>query len=287
MKALLHWQRITRQGVHQAIRRGYQRRRDRLATLDLAQAVRREHPGMGCREMYYTAREHMPRGRDWCEQVMLADGFRLKRPTRSFTVAGREACSNLIEGKTIDGPNQVWQTDITYMRAAGRWYYLSFVVDVYTRQILAGHCSKDLSAASQVACLGKAVRSQKGRDLKGLIVHSDRGTQYTSGEFRKYLSDHGITQSMAYFGWQNAYSERINGTIKNNYLYPWRPDSFKSLKRAVAKAVRVYNKSKPHRNLPNRLAPDAFVAEISNGKFTDYTFNIWSKLTSTKKLNLN
>jgi hypothetical protein len=175
MKTLLNWQEISRQGAHQGIARLNQARRDLLETVELAGEVREDHNQMGCRDIYYAVREQMPRGRDWTEQVLLDCGFRVKTPPRSFTVAGTGICSNLIEGMAITGPNQVWQTDITYVWSGGRWYYVSFVIDVYTRQILASRCSRDLSSASQVRCLAKAFASQKGEGLSGLIVHTDRG----------------------------------------------------------------------------------------------------------------
>lgn len=287
MKALLEWQQISRQGAHQGIARLRKAQRDLIDTIELANTIRENHPQMGCRDMYYAVREQMPRGRDWSEQVLLSCGFRIKTTSRSFTVAGSGICSNLIEGKSITGPNQVWQTDITYVWAGRRWYYVSFVIDVYTRQILASHCSRDLSTASQVRCLAKAFASQKGEDLSELIVHTDRGVQYTSDVFKNYLGRRGVSHSMAHYAWQNAYCERVNRTIKHNYLKFYPTDSYHALCKGVAKAVRVYNRSKPHRGLPSRLSPDQFVKEHNQGSYPDYRVNIWSKLTSTKMLHVN
>ena len=287
MKDLLNWHRISRQGAHQGITRMRKAQRDLLETVELASEVRLDHNQMGCRDIYYAVREQMPRGRDWTEQVLLHCGFRVKTPPRSFTVAGTGICSNLIEGMAIIGPNQVWQTDITYVWSGGRWYYLSFVIDVYTRQILTSHCSRDLSAASQVRCLGKAIARQKGEDLRDLIVHTDRGVQYTSDAYKSYLERWDVRHSMAHYAWQNAYCERVNRTIKHNYLKFYTTDSYISLCKGVAKAVRLYNRSKPHRGLPSRLSPDQFVKELNQGSYPDYRVNIWSKLTSTKMLHVN
>lgn len=287
MKDLLNWQKISRQGAHQGIARMAKAQRDLLTTVELASEVRSEHPQMGCRDIYYAMREQMPRGRDWSEQVLLSSGYRVKTPTRSFTEAGTDICCNLIEGMSITAPNQVWQTDITYVWSGGRWYYVSFVLDVYTRQILASHCSRDLSAASQVHCLAKALARQKGQDLSGLIIHTDRGVQYTSNAYKNYLKDNELTQSMAHFAWQNAYCERVNRTIKNNYLAHYTTDSYRSLCAGMAKAVRLYNRSKPHRGLPSRLSPDQFVKERNQGSYPDYRVKIWSPLTATKMLNVN
>jgi putative transposase len=287
MKDLLNWQGISRQGAHQGIARMYKAQRDLLDTIELAGHIRTKHPQMGCRDMYYAMREKMPRGRDWTEQLLLGCGFRVKTPPRSFTVAGVDICSNLIEGMNITGPNHVWQTDITYVWSGGRWYYVSFVIDVYTRQILASHCSRNLSAASQIHCLSKALATRKDEDLSKLIIHTDRGVQYTSAEYKHYLGRWNLTHSMAHYAWQNAYCERVNRTIKNNYLCYYTTDSYRSLCAGVSKAVRLYNCSKPHRGLPSRLSPDQFVKERNQGNFPDYCVKIWSKLTSTKMLHVN
>ena len=287
MKQMLDWQGITRQGAHQGIARLHKFQRDMLDTVELASQVRNEHPRMGCRDIYYAAREQMPRGRDWSEQLLLGCGYRVKTPSRSFTVAGADICSNRIEGISITAPNQVWQTDITYVWSDKRWYYVSFVIDVYTRQILASHCSRDLSSGAQVRCLGKALARQSGQDLSGLIVHTDRGVQYTCSEYRDYLKRWELTQSMAHYAWQNAYCERVNRTIKQNYLKYYTTDSYHSLCKGVAKAVRKYNGSKPHRGLPSRLSPDQFIEERNRGEHSDYRVNIWSKLTSTNTLHVN
>jgi putative transposase len=287
MKDLLNWQKISRQGAHQGIARMGKGQRDLLDTVELASQVRSVHPQMGCRDIYYAMREQMPRGRDWTEQLLLGCGYRVKTSPRSFTVAGTNICSNLIEGMNMTAPNQIWQTDITYAWSGGRWYYVSFVIDVYTRQILASHCSRDLSAASQVRCLGRALASQKDQDLSKLIIHTDRGVQYTSDEYKNYLDCWDLTHSMAHYAWQNAYCERVNRTIKNNYLKYYTTDSYSSLCKGVARAVRVYNCSKPHRGLPSRLSPDQFVKGLNQGSYPDYRVNIWSKLTSTKMLHVN
>ena len=287
MKQMLEWQDITRQGAHQGIARLRKAQRDLIDTIELASEVREQHNQMGCRDIHYAMREQMPRGRDWTEQVLLTCGFRVKASPRSFTVAGVNICSNLIEGMNITAPNQVWQTDITYVWAGSRWYYVSFVIDVYTRQILASYCSRDLSAAGQVRCLAGAFASQKGEDLSELIVHTDRGVQYTSEAYKNYLERWEVRHSMAHYAWQNAYCERVNRTIKHNYLKYYTTDSYNSLCKGVAKAVRLYNRSKPHRGLPSRLSPDQFVKELNQGGHPDYRVEIWSPLTATNRLHVN
>lgn len=287
MKGLLTWHGISRQAVHQGLKRLELRRRQLLQTLELADQVREDHPSMSCRDIYYAKAEQMPRGRDWSEQFLLDHGYRIKKPVRSFTVAGKDICSNLIEGLEITGPYQVWQTDITFMWVGGRWYYVSFIFDVYTRKVIHEHCSRDLSSQSQIQCLQGALRKIPPSQRKGLIIHTDRGVQYTAGEYKHFLKRQGLTHSMAHYAWENAYCERFHRTIKHNYLKFYRMNTFKELQQGVAKAVRMYNTYKPHRNLPARMSPEQFVQAQKEGRYAEYTVKIWSKLTSTKMLNVN
>lgn len=287
MKQLLQWKGLSRQAVHQGLQRQQRLQLQCLQTLELADQIREDHPSMSCRDIYYAVAGLMPRGRDWSEQMLLANGYRIKYPPRSFTMAGADICSNLIEGMSITAPNQVWQTDLTYVWVNKRWYYVSFILDVYSRKILSWHCSRDLSSHSQIECVSKALLALSATDRRKLIVHTDRGVQYTSSEYKRFLAARRVKQSMARYAWQNAYCERLHRTIKSNYLSYYRMGNYQDLIAGVRKAVKVYNRSKPHRNLPGRLSPEKFIQAHKEGRYADYTVKVWSKLTSTKMLNVN
>lgn len=287
MKSLLEWTGISREGVHQAIRAEHERSMDSLRTLELADMVRQDHPGMSCRDVHRCKVLVMPRGRDWTEQFLLGHGYGVKRPRRSFTKSDENYVQNVIEGLSVHRANQLWQTDITYVWANKRWYFVSFILDVYTRQILALHCSKDLTSKSQSDCLAKAVRKIGRANLKDLIVHTDRGVQYSCEHYKKWLSRRNIRHSMARYAYENAYCERVHRTIKYNYLKYYTLDSYKALQSGVTRAVKMYNTGKPHGGLPAHSYPDQFAKEHSQGKHADYKFKIWSKLTSIKSLHVN
>lgn len=287
MKRMLEWQGLSRQAAHKAIDRMYAGQDDVATAIELATQIRQLHPRMGCRDIYYACRDAMPRGRDWAEAVLMQSGFAVCRRSRSRTVAGGVVQADLIEGLVLTGPDQVWQTDLTWVWSGGRWRYVSFMVDVYTRQIIASHCSDDLSAASQVKCLKKALKARKGRSLQGLIIHTDRGSQYTAREYTAVLRKAGIRHSMAHFAWQNAYCERVNRTIKEGYLAFSDHRCLRSLRAAVSQSVTRYNTGKPHRGLPDRLSPQVFMKAQQQGEYADYTVKIFSRLTSTKRLFVN
>jgi len=287
MKDLLTHLGCSRQAMHQGYRRMQQLSTDVAKTVELATAVRKDHPGMCSRDMYYCERINMPRGRDWTEQTLLDHGFALQRRSKSFTQAGTNFKENLIEGMPVTGPNQLWQTDITYVWAGKRWYYASFMLDVFNRKIIAVHLSKNLGSQSQLELVKKAVKTCSKQALKHLIIHTDRGTQYTSDAYGQWLSKKGIRLSMARYAYENAYCERVHRTIKHNYLQYYTYNTFEQLQSRLKKAVTMYNTSKPHRSLPNRLSPNTFEQEYIQGKYNDYSVKIWSKLTSTKQLIIN
>ncbi len=249
---------ITRQAVWE-----YQRRKE--AELELIKQVlqqvdsrRGEHPGEGLEKMYWQIQpEGMGRDR-FCE-IFMGLGYGLKRrrnPVRT-TIPAHKVFGNLIESQLVDGPNQIWQSDITYFRLGSRFYYLTFIVDVYTKVIVGYAVSDNLRAEANCKALKMALKRYKDHDLSGLTHHSDRGSQYIDGTYLKMLRDGGIRISMGRKAQDNAYAERINGTIKNEYLYPRELRTFKELKRYTRQAVTDYNTKRHHLSL-NRTNPVDF-----------------------------
>lgn len=157
---------------------------------------------------------------------------------------------NLIKGLIVNAVNQVWQSDTTYYRVAERYYYLTFIIDVYSR---------NLKATANVKAIERAVANCGDRDLTGLIFHSDGGTQYRSKAFVSLLGQYGMSSSMCEVAPDNAYAERINGIIKQEYLDHWQPDSYEDLRRYTKRAVDNYNNSRHHGQLPIAVSPQEFI----------------------------
>ena len=104
----------------------------------------------------------------------------------------------------------------------------------------------------------KSFQNEGNKDYSGLIHHSDRGSQYGDQRYLKILKNFKVRISMSKHAWQNAYVERLNGIIKNDYLYPWNITTLEELKKGLAKATFAYNNEKPHKNLPMKMAPAVF-----------------------------
>lgn len=241
----------------------YQRRKE--AELEIIRHVmhkvndrRSEHPGEGLEKLYWQLNpEGMGRDR-FCE-IFKGLGYGLKRrrnPVRT-TIAAHKVFDNLIENQLVDGPNQVWQSDITYIKIGDRFYYLTFIVDVYTKLIVGYAISDNLRAEANRRALKMALKRYKDHDLSRLIHHSDRGSQYIDGLYLQMLRSREITISMGRKAQDNAYAERINGIIKNEYLYPRELRSYKQLSRYTRQAVTDYN-TKRHHNALHRCSPADF-----------------------------
>ena len=219
-----------------------------------ADQLREEHPGCGVEKMYYTLRPDFI-GRDRFVETFMDLGYRLKRKKnyRRTTMASDVYYPNLIKGMKVSAPSVVWQSDITYIRVGEKFYYAVFIIDVYTKKIVGYQVSDHMRAVANVKALQMALKSNKPPE----IHHSDRGSQYIYNDYVNLLKDNGCSISMAKTAQDNAYAERINRTIKNDYIEHWKPKSFDQLKRMVKKAVNQYNAKRPHNSI-GKISPMEF-----------------------------
>ena len=241
---------ITRQGVWDHFRR-------EQAELEMIERVigrvdqrRKEHPGEGL-EKLYDQLDPKGLGRDKFCRIFGQLGYGIRRTTNPIrtTIPAHKVFKNLIEGRVVSRPNQVWQSDITYIKVSDRFYYLTFIIDVYTRRIVGYAVSDNLRAEANIKALKMAFATVPSDQLSGCVHHSDRGSQYTNGQYLKMLRDHEMFISMGGRAQDNAFAERINGVIKNEYLIPWSLSSFRQLKYYTKKAVTDYNTKRHHGSL--------------------------------------
>jgi putative transposase len=242
---------ISRQAVQQAKGRLCKRIQQQNEFFELADRIRKDHPRAGCRKM---ARELRCRGwgRDKLEDLLLSKGYRVVYRRRYIKTTQRQSLyhyPNLIRGLQIDDINQVVQTDITYYRVNNRFYFLTFLQDVYSRKIVGYAVSETLEATANVKALQMMLNHRKSRNVAKLIHHSDKGSQYICGPYIKLLKSNDIKISMCDQAWENAYAERINRTIKEEYLDGWQINSYQQLKVKVKRAVRHYNQARQHQSL--------------------------------------
>jgi transposase InsO family protein len=224
-----------------------------------ADELREEHPGCGVEKMYYTLEPDFI-GRDRFVELMMELGYRLKRKKnyKRTTIASKIYYPNLIKGMKVNRPSMIWQSDITYIPIGNRHYYAVFIIDVYTKKIVGYKVSDNMRAQANMDALNMALKTND----PPMIHHSDRGGQYIYNEYRELLRQNGSQISMALSAQDNAYAERINRTIKEEYLDHWKPKDFNQLKTMTAKAVKNYNSKRIHNN-NERMSPEKFETKFS------------------------
>jgi transposase InsO family protein len=164
---------------------------------------------------------------------------------------------NLVRELQPMRPNQLWVSDITYIRIADGFGYLSLVTDAYSRRIV-GYCLyPTLQKEGPVAALKMGLRCLSITTSASLIHHSDRGRQYCCQAYVNVLTGRKVRISMTEKGdpYENALAERMNKTLKEEFLLGSGFDSFELAAAAVCKAVNVYNTLRPHDSC-NYLTPD-------------------------------
>ena len=159
----------------------------------------------------------------------------------------------------VSSPSTVWQSDITYISVGNKFYYAVFIIDVYSKKIVGYRVSDSMRAKANYEALAMALSVNPAP----AIHHSDRGSQYSSTEYVNKLKANGCKISMGLTAQDNAYAERINGTIKTEYIYGWKPKTYNQLKRQIDKAVNNYNNHRLHNHL-NRLNPVEFETRWHN-----------------------
>ena len=157
--------------------------------------------------------------------------------------------ADLTGGLTLNRPDQLWVSDITYIRLKNGFAYLSLITDAYSRKIIGFCVSHDLSAGNCLVALQMALRHRADPGLE-LIHHSDRGTQYCSREYTELLQQHQISISMTQSGdpRDNAIAERVNGILKQELLR----ENYANVgmaRQAVKEAVSTYNQLRPHSSI--------------------------------------
>jgi len=249
---------LSKQAVHNYAKQQEQFNNQLSDLIVQVDELRKEHPGCGVEKMYKTLSPEFI-GRDKFIEIFMSLGYRVKKVKNYIrtTIPSHLKYPNLIEGMFVTRPNQVWQSDITYIYINGKFYYIVFIIDVYTREIISYNVSNNMRKEANVIALNKAIKS---RDLskQELIHHSDRGSQYTSTEYLDILKKNNIQISMGIKAQDNAFAERINGIIKNEYLKHWIINDFNELKTKLKKAVNHYNNKRIHNSLPNKLTPNKF-----------------------------
>lgn len=252
---------VTRQAVHKYKRYKAVKLIEIGSMIDIVKDERANHKRMGLKKIYHKHSEKIPVGRDLFLSMMLYRGYGI-RPKRLYHITTKSLKDryfpNLIKGLKIRTVNRVWQSDITYFKYGERHLYLTMIIDVYTRYIVGYHLDNNMLSETMIEALKMALKLESIDKDNDLIHHSDRGSQYGSTKYVNLLGSKNIRISMCEQAYENAYAERLNQTIKNEYLEFIKLDTTKPLTRQIKEQIRLYNEERPHWSLPNEMTPNAF-----------------------------
>ena len=227
-------------------------------------SLRKDLPRIGTRKLHHLllpllASHGISIGRDQLFDLLSEHGLLIRRRKRKvFTTDSRHwmrKYSNLVCAMQITRPEQVWVSDITYIAMGSKWGYLSLITDAYSRKIM-GYCFReDLSAQGCMEALQMALSSRAYHGA--LIHHSDRGSQYCSGQYVALLLQNRIAISMTQNGdpYENALAERMNGIIKTEFNLHNTQAGFDKTTSQIKQSIKMYNEKRPHASC-NYLTPE-------------------------------
>lgn len=249
------------------------RHSDEEIVIELLYQIKREVNVLSTKAIYHmiktTLRNHgITIGRDELHEIRRRNGFLHKRRKKYCKTTDSNhrfrKYPNLIKDLAIDRIEQVWVSDITYIRVSDGFNFLSLVTDAYSRKIM-GYCLfTTLQAQGPLIALRMAI-SNLSKPPDGLIHHSDKGIQYCCDEFVEELQLYCIESSMTENGdpRENAIAERLNGILKKHFGLKKIFSNTEEAKIAVDRAVRGYNNIRPHQSV-SMLTPAK--AHESEGK---------------------
>lgn len=199
-------------------------------------------------------------------QIMRANGWRAKaaRKYKATTNSNHNlpVAPNLLQQNfEADGPNQKWVSDITYIWTDEGWLYLAVVLDLFSRSVVGWAMNERMTAKLVCDALRMAV-FRRGKP-KGVIVHSDRGSQYCSADYRKLLEKHELTCSMSKRGdcYDNAAMESWNHSLKVEAIHGEKLPTREYAKSHVFEYIDVYyNRIRLHSKLDYQT-PEAYEAK--------------------------
>lgn len=251
--------------------------------LQLIASERKLMPRLGGRKLLYKIKPMLPEeldiGRDKFFEFLRLNNLLVRRKRyRAHTTMSNHwlrKYPNLIKEFVATAPNQLWVSDITYIRTAEGFVYLFLITDAYSRKIIGWSVSDNLEAVNAVKALNMAI-SHLPAKAKGVIHHSDRGVQYCSSKYVKILNKHGFKISMTESSnpLDNALAERVNGILKVEWLYDMSFKLKKQVKLQVKQVIEIYNTERPHSSL-GMLTPAQ--AHMQTGEMKRLWENYWHK----------
>jgi putative transposase len=218
-------------------------------------SIRKDLPRLGTRKLHYVLQNKLMShqitfGRDYLFDLLSEHKLLIRqRKRKAITTDSRHwmrKYNNLVKELVITRPEQVWVSDITYIRLTNQWGYLSLITDAYSRKIMGYSFRQDLAAEGCINALKMALNNRLYNE--SIIHHSDRGSQYCSHNYVDLLLKNNIGISMTENGdpYENALAERVNGIIKTEFNLYSSSLGFDQTGNQVSKSIKSYNELRPH-----------------------------------------
>jgi putative transposase len=267
LRVLCSSMRVSRSGYYKWLRSKPSKRRQEDARLEVS--IKAAH--QRSRETYGTARikdelagEGIQAGRDRIGRLRKKLGLacRCKKKFKATTDSKHSlpvSPDHLGQGFTVFGPDEAWVSDITYVHTDEGWLYVAGVKDLFSREVVGYAMSSTMTKDLVCRALVKAVKARKPKS--GLILHSDRGSQYCSTNYRHMLKQFGMVQSMSRKGncYDNAPMESFWGTLKVELVHQRRYETRARAMQEITEYIEIfYNRIRRHSSLGN-ISPAAFL----------------------------
>ena len=193
-------------------------------------------------------------------QGLIAKAAKLFKVTTDSNHALPVAPNVLERNFSAHQPNEKWVTDITYIQTTEGWLYLAVMIDLYSRKIVGWSMSRNIDA--QLVCDALMMALWRRKFPQGVIVHSDRGSQYASHAFRDLLKKYSLTQSMSRKGdcWDNACAESFFHSLKVELIHGEPLQNGKQTRESICEYIEVdYNRYRRHSAI-GFISPERFEA---------------------------
>lgn len=235
---------------------------------------RDNHPSMSLKKMYRQIKPDFIGVNAFINYCMINgyEAVSYKKAPRTTVLSEKADYPNLLADLKIWDINQVWVSDTTYFKILEKWFYLTFIMDLFSRRILGYFHADHLLADANLEALKMAFQLRNMyRFNHTLIHHSDRGTQYKSILYTNALKTAEIQISMGRIVYDNIHVERVHQTIKGEYLIHRNIKSERDLIYHLNKDVRFYNEQRPHLSL-DMMTPLEFESYICNVPLSQRTY---------------
>jgi len=226
--------------------------------IKLVEKERKEQPRVGTRKLYEALQPILKLGaiklgRDAMFRILREHKMLVRRKKANCKTTNSyhhfHRYSNLVKDMKVTAPNQVWVSDITYIRTVKGFCYLALITDMYSRKIVGYDISDTLELSGCLRALQKALRH--ARSAAGLVHHSDRGIQYCSHQYVNELIKRKIRISMTEENhcYENAIAERVNGILKDEFFLDQCFFNTNLACKATKSAIEIYNNKRLHLSL--------------------------------------